>query len=693
MSAATSTHYRTCNLCEAMCGLEIKTKGKEIISIKGDKEDVLSNGHICPKAVALQDIYYDKDRLKHPVKKTAGGWQQISWEEAFNLVISNIKKTQKQYGNNAVGLYFGNPNVHNLGSSLFIPAFIKAVKTINSYSATSVDQLPHHFAAYYMMGNPNLMPVPDINRTDYWLIIGANPLVSNGSLMTAPDVANRLKAIRKRGGKVVVIDPRRTETAKKADAHHFIKPGSDALFLMALIHEVDRLGKIDLGHLKDHVEGVETILAIAKDFSPEKVASSTGIPAAEIRQIALDFAEAPSAVCYPRMGASTQRFGGLCLWLGTVLNLLTSNLDQPGGAMLTSPAFDSVARQKPGAKKHGRWKSRLREAPEFGGELPVSTLAEEILTEGEGQIRLMGTCAGNPILSTPNSGQLEQAFEGLDFMFAIDIYINETTRHADVILPVATGLEVPQYDIGFHNIAIHNTVKYADPLFEKEEGMKYDWEVLAALAEGLSGKPANGGMTALQLLDMALQFGPYKLTLEKLRAAPHGIDLGPLQTVLPDRLFTTDKKIQLAPEVYLKDIPRLKTTLDEKMNGKLLLIGRRQLRTNNSWMHNSYRLVKGKNRCTLLIHPDDAAKKGIENGAEVNVLSNVGKIVIEAEVSEEMMPGVVSIPHGWGHDKEGVEMEVAQAHAGVNINDLTDDTFVDVLTGNAALSGVPVEVN
>ena len=692
------THYRACNLCEAICGLAIEHEDGKILSIRGDEQDPLSRGHICPKAVALQDVYEDPDRLKYPVRRTANGWERIGWEEAFDEVATNLRKVQEKHGPDAVGAYFGNPNVHNLGSMLFSGAFSKALGTKNRFSATSADQLPHHVAALTMFGHGLLLPVPDVSRTHFLLIIGANPLVSNGSMMTAPGFARHMKGIQERGGKVVVVDPRRTETAGKADTHYFIRPGRDALMLLALIHTVLKEELVELRHLKDIVTGLDEVEKIAAGFSPETAAPLVGIKADDIRRLAREFAQAPSAVCYGRMGASTQPFGGLCQWLINVFNILTGNLDREGGAMFTRPAFDQVGFTGSQGKTgiFGRRRTRVSGLPEYSGEFPVAALAEEILTPGEGRIRAMVTVAGNPVLSTPNGNLLDEALAGLEFMVAIDIYINETSRHANIILPTTTGLETEHYDVIFHLLAVHNTAKYSPPLFEKEPEQRHDWQIFQALTERLSGQPANGRQPRA-MLDFALRSGPYKRSLKQLDEEPHGIDLGPLQPCLPGRLFTPDKRIPLAPDIFVQDISRLKAKMGswKKVTSgdfPFGLIGRRQLRSNNSWMHNAYRLVKGKERCTLLIHPDDAERVGVEEGQEVRVVSAAGAIEIKAELSSEMMPGVVSIPHGWGHSREGVMMNVARAHPGASINDLTENSRIDALTGNAAFSGVPVRV-
>ncbi|MFK7933921.1 MAG: molybdopterin oxidoreductase family protein [Saprospiraceae bacterium] len=688
------THFRTCNLCEAMCGIAIEVEDDKIISIKGDKEDQFSRGHICPKALGLKDIYKDPNRLKRPVRRTEEGWEEISWEEAYDEVADNLLRIQKKYGNDAVSAYAGNPNVHNIGSILFLRPLLKTLRTKNVFSATSTDQLPHHLAAWSMLGNANYMPIPDLNRTDYWLILGGNPLVSNGSIMTVPDVGKRLNEIKKRGGKVVVIDPIKTLTAQRASEHHFIKPNTDVYLLLAFVQQIFANDWVNLRHYKDIVPTAQIaeLQELTKDYTPEIAAQYTGISATKIRQLAADFCAAESAVAYGRMGVSVVTYGSLCQWLLFSINILTGNLDRPGGAMFTSPAYDYIGMKKQ-RPQFGRWKSRVRGLPEFGGELPNVTMAEEMMTGGEGQIKALITSAGNPVLSTANGKQLEKAFAELEYIVCLDIYINETTRFANIILPPATGLEIEHYDMVFHNFAIHNTAKYSEPLFDKGEDARYDWEILQELTHRLQTE--NDGSKAKiiplsTIIDHALRSGPYDLSLEKVKANPHGIDLGPLQSQLPSRILTKDAQINLVPDFYKTDLNRLKK--EQPDNDEFLLIGRRDLRTNNSWMHNSPLMVKGRNRCTAYLHPEDAKRLQISDNQVITVSSRVGSINIAAEVTPDIMPGVISIPHGWGHGRKGVKLDVATAHAGVSCNDLTDEFVIDELTGNAGVNGVGVNI-
>lgn len=709
-------HYRTCNLCEAMCGLDFTMNGDEIVRIDGDKDDEFSRGHICPKAVALQDLHNDPNRLKYPVRRTPTGWQRIGWDEAFDEVATKFREIQKKYGNAALGAYHGNPAVHNVGTLLHYPNLLRALRTKNIFSASSVDQLPHMLVAYAMFGHQLFMPIPDIDRTDFFLVMGANPAVSNGSLMSAPDVANRIKEIRARGGKVIVIDPRRTETAKMADTHHFIRPGADVFVLLGLLNVVFAENLVKNGKLSTISDGFDQVRELVKDFTPSAVADITGIAAADISKLAHEFVAAKSAVCYGRMGLSTQEFGTVCQWLINVFNIVTGNFDRPGGAMFAKPAIDPLTQHPAG--HFAAWKTRVRGLPEFAGELPVAGLAEEILTPGKGQIRALLTNAGNPVISTPNGKQLDQALGTLEFMASVDFYINETTRHAHIILPPTGSLEHGNYDIIFHQLAIRNTTKYSPALYAAAPDTRHDWQIFlelearlksGSLADTLKAQLRKGVMMGLGIegmLDIGLRNGPYGagfnpigtgLNFEKVKNAPHGIDLGAMTPALPDRLFTENKRIALAPELFTKDLERVKeklatTTASPKNGDGLLLIGRRHLRSNNSWMHNSERLVKGKERCTLLINPKDAEKRKITEGQKVKLSSRVGTVEAIAEITDEMMPGVVSLPHGWGHDRPGVQLDVAKKHGGVSINDVTDEQFLDTLSGNAVLNGVPVTV-
>jgi len=693
------THYRTCNICEAMCGLEIRYRDTEVLSIKADQEDPFSRGHICPKAVALQDFYSDPDRLTAPIKRTDSGWEEISWEEAIAEIGDNVRRLQDKYGRDVVGVYLGNPNAHNFGNALVLPQFFKALGSKSRFSSASADQLPHHVAANYMFGAGMVIPIPDIDRTDFLLIIGGNPVVSNGSMMTAPGMPGRIKDIRKRDGSVVVVDPRFTETSKLATEHLFIRPEKDALLLLAMIDTLFSESLVDPGHLEPILDGMAQLADAATGFSAETVAASVGIKAEKIRELARNMAGARTAVCYSRMGASTQSFGALCLWLTNALNIITGNFDREGGAMLPLPALDLLARSPKGKpSSYGRHQSRVRQLPFNNSEFPVAVLAEEILTQGEGQVRAMITIAGNPVLSAPGGDQLDTAFEQLDYMVSVDIYLNETTRHANIILPPTHGLEVPHFDVFFNSFAVRNTVKYSPPLFEKTGDQKPDWEILKLLAAALTGTPDHGP-TPEQMLDFGLQSGPYRdqgMSLQMLIDNPHGIDLGPLTPCLDDRIRTADSRIQLAPQVFLDDLPRLQafneSGEESRGNYPFDLIGRRLARSHNTWTQNSYRLVKGRNPVTLQIHSQDAEGLDVNNGDTVTVRSATGHIAIEVEVVDDILPGVVSMPQGWGHNRPHTRMGVARNQPGVSINSLTDPRRVDPVSGNAAFNGTPVAI-
>jgi len=701
---STRTHHRVCHLCEAMCGLVIQTEGDKVTDVRGDKDDPLSRGHVCPKAVALQDIHEDPDRLRKPMKRirTAPGEYQhveIEWSEALDLAADALASTIEKQGIDAIGAYFGNPSVHNYGMLTHQRNLFRHIRTRNRFSATSVDQLPHHLVSLWCFGHMLLHPIPDVDRTHYFLMLGANPLASNGSIWTVPDVRQRLKDLKSRGGKLVVVDPRRTETAELASEHLFIRPGSDAAFLLAMIHVLFRDDLVAPGPLGDFTDGLDEVAAAVSELSPDWAAPLTGIEADDIVRIAHELAEAEAGICYGRMGVSTQAYGALCQWAIQVINVVTGHLDKPGGSLFTRPAMDQVVNTNPGG--FGRFASRGRGLPEFNYELPAATMVDEIRTEGEGQIRLMFTGAGNPVLSTPNGRALDEALEELDFMISVDPALNETTRHADVILPPTSPLEHDHYDIAFHNLAIRNTARYSPAVFDKPEGAMHDWEIFSELGARVAARFNLEPMPTYppdRMVDAALKSGPYgehtdwQLSIDKLKAHPSGIDLGPLEPSCPERLQTPNQRIQLAIPEVLADIERFVKDTDVA-GDHYRLIGRRHVRDNNSWMHNHHRLMKGKPRCQLLMHPDDVAKEGWQSGMVVTIESRVGAIDAELAASDEMMPGVVSLPHGYGHGLAGTRGEVASRHAGVSCNDITDEQFVDQLSGNAAVNGVSVRLS
>ncbi|RSN59128.1 molybdopterin-binding oxidoreductase [Amycolatopsis sp. WAC 04182] len=707
-----TTAHVTCPLCEATCGLEVTIDEKSLVTrAQGDRQDVFSQGYICPKGASIGALHHDPDRLTAPLVKRDGEFVEVTWDEAFAEIDRRLRPIIDEHGKNAVAVYSGNPTVHNAALVLYGRVFFKALGTRNFYTATTVDQMPKHFSSGYLFGDPQTIPVADLDRTEHLLILGANPLVSNGSLMTAPDTRGRLRGIQKRGGKIVVLDPRRTRTAQLADEHHAIRPGTDALFLFALVNVLFAENRVTPG---EHVNGVDEVRALAEPFTPEAVAPATGIDAAEIRRIALELADAERAAVYGRMGTTTQSFGTVASWLVDVVNTLTGNLDREGGVMFPLPALWRPRRSSPFTS--GRWTSRVRGYPEVLGELPVATLADEIETPGEGQVRALVTISGNPALSTPNSARLTEALRQLDFMVSLDVYLNETTRHADVILPGPSPLERPHYDVALYALAVRNVANWTPQTLETD--LPQEWVTLLRLAGIAAGQGpdidvaafdtmvagetarrtgvdlslAEGRTGPARMIDLMLRGGPYGLSLADLEAAPHGIDLGALKPRLPEALATASGKVELAPDAITKDVPRLRAELDKAPDGGLLLIGRRHLSSNNSWMHNLTPLVRGGNRCTVQVHPDDAARLGLTDGGLAALTSRAGKLEAPVEVTADVRPGVVSMPHGWGHDLEGTRTRVAAAHAGVNSNLVADETLLDVPSGNAVLNGIPVEV-
>ena len=702
-------HYGFCNFCDAICGLSIELEGKRILSVRGDEEDPFSRGYLCPKGVAQMDIHDDPDRIRRPLRRRGKDWEEIGWDEALDEAGARAAAVQKKHGHDALALYFGNPISHNYNTLLHLIPFARGLRTKNVYSSGSVDAFSRMLVSQLLYGSPAVLPIPDLERTSYFLILGANPVVSNGSIMTAPDCKRRLRELRARGGRLVVVDPRRTETAALADEHHFIEPAGDALFLMALLHVLVAERRTRLDRLPVTVTGLGLLEAAARDFSPDAVAGRIGIEAETIRRIARDFASAPGAACYGRMGTSVQSFGTLATWLVDVINIVTGNLDQAGGTMFTTPAVDLVGLAKmlgqPGS--FGSYGSRVHGLRELNGELPVAALYDEMATPGPGQVKGLFTLSGNMVLSLPNGGRVDELLRGLDFMVSIDLYLNETTRHAHLILPPASALESDHYPLLEHAMAVRNTAHYAPAVFEKEPGDKHDWEILTELArhigrhsgglQRLTGALHHGIGTRFQparVLDLLLRIGPHALSLDKLRAHPHGIDLGPLEPRLAKILSTRDGRIDLVPQEIRGDIPRLRATLrSPARSGRVFtLIGRRTLRSMNSWLHNSKRLTSGKPRCLLFMHPDDAGRLGLASGQTVKLRGKVGEIVVPLQITDEIKPGVLCLPYGWGHDRPGARMGVAAKTVGASYNDLVDDAGYDPVSGASVLNGVAVTV-
>jgi len=719
----TQTHYRTCHLCETMCGIAVEHDGTNILSIKGDPDHVLSKGNICPKAVGLQDIHTCPDRLRAPVKRVGDDWVEISWDEAFEEAATRLADIQRDHGENAVATYQGRSTAHNIGALLTVHPMRVIVNTQNTFTGSTVDQQPHNFVWYFMLGHQFMATVPNLDRTDYFLLLGSNPSVSNGAMMsTGANTWKKLDAIRERGGKVVLIDPRRTESAQHASEHHFIKPASDALLLIGMINTIFAKGLADPGRLKPHIKNWDKIEPALAQFDISDIARITGISQADIERIATEFATAPSAVCYGRTGLSMQTFGGLCNWLMMVMNLITANFDEPGGMMFPKTAIDTFTGIEGARGSYDTYRSRVSNRPEFGQELPVSIFAEEIMTPGEGKIRGVIAVAGNGALSMPNGKLFEVALDELDFMLAVDPYINETTRHADIIMPPVGPFEKSHYDLFYHTYDTINWAAYNPKLFEPQAPDLTDFEIVGNLLRRLAVKKAKGPWQKAKarilgslsklisvelILDLGLRFGHYGkglnpfgkgLSLKELKANPHGVFLGEPERQLPDALFTDDKKIDAAPEVILADLPRLKSHwLDGNIGYDankfdLKIISRLTKRT-LGWMHHSERLVKGPQTCTLFVHPDDAKARGLGEGDIASITSQVGTINVPVEITDDVMPGVVCMPHAWGHTRANTRQRVANAHAGASLNDITDHNKMDELTGNAIVHGVPVKVS
>jgi len=730
---ATTTHLRTCPLCEAMCGLEVHVDGDRVVAVRPDDDDVWSRGFVCPKGAMLGALHHDPDRVRTPLVRDGSTWRQVGWDEAFARCEELLAGVLARHGKQAITAYIGNPTAHSMHLSRYVGLFIGMAQLPTLYSAGTVDQWPKNVACMLMYGGMWTIPTPDIQRTDYWVIMGGNPQASQGSLLACPDVLGEIDRIRARGGKTVVIDPRRTGTADRADEWIPIRPGTDAALLLALCHVLFADGLLRIGPLASRVNGVDDVRVLAAEFPPERVEVACRVPAATIRRLAHEIAAAPTAAVYGRIGLCNQEFGTLASWLVDVVNILTGNFDRPGGLMFGNPIAWGVTSlpdpQWADGVAFGRFRSRVRGVPEVLGQFPLSCLAEEIATPGDGQIRALVTIAGNPVISAPDAARLDAALPALECMISVDNALNETTRHPHVILPGHSALEQAHFDDLISMWAVRSTGNFSPAVFPASDRPQ-EWEILATLAGLCAGMPLaaidtaaidDGFFSALcmakgidastvmdrydhrgpeRLLDLQIRTGPFGdgygarpggLTLQSFRDQPHGIDMGPLVPRVEEVLATPSGKIELAPPYITADVPRLAARLDRVDDG-LLLVSRRHLRSNNSWLHNVEALVRGRDRCTLLMHPDDAARVGLADGERARVTSEAGDLEVAVHVSDEMMPGVVSLPHGWGHDKPGTRLEVARAHAGVNNNVLAPGELTDPVSNNAVVNGIPVSV-
>jgi len=740
----TETFTRSCPICEASCGLrvEVDREARKILSVRGDEDDPRSRGYVCPKATAVKGLYEDPDRLTKPIQKTPTGWEEISFEQAYALVGERLGAVREAHGNHALATYIGNPIGHCASGLLAVPMYLEAMQSERLFSAATMDQQPKNLTSSLMFGDMWAIGIPDIQRTEYMLSLGGNQLVSQGSLMSAPNAKQEIADLQARGGRLVVLDPRRTETAEAADEHHFIVPGSDSFFLFALVNVFFAEGLTHLRHLAPFTDDVERVRELAEPFTPEIVADVTGVPAETTRRIAREFTAVDKAVCYGRIGTCTQEFGTLASWLVDVVNVLTGNLDREGGSMFPRPATgQSEHHMWDGVEfELGRWKSRVRGLPEYAGQLPVATFAEELeeASAGDERARALVTVCGNPVLSSPNGARLAAAFEELDFMVSIDIYLNETTRHADLIIPTTVAMEESNYDFLFAGTSVRNFARYTPRIFEPPEGLPSLGDAIlevAARANGTEGKVLDTmlfeGMLATlvgkpgtscenvsvedaraklptepgieRLLDIMLRTGPFGdafggdpdgLTIEKVAATPHAVDLGPLEPRLPGMIRKHHGRLKLVHDLLVKDVDRLHQGLEaRRRSDRLVLIGRRQLRNMNSWLHNLENLAKGKPRCTLLVNPEDASRLGLRDGAEAKITSRAGNVKAPVEVSDEMMPGVVSLPHGYGHRESDTRLHVANAkQPGSNANQLLDEFTLDEPSGTSVANGILVEV-
>lgn len=737
---------RSCPTCEACCGLLVEVDRNDdnrIVSIKGDPDDHRSRGYICAKSQAFRYVYEDPERLRRPVKRTADGWEEISWAEAFDTVAERLNTIRAEHGKDAIACFIGEGTAHDYGAQLYLQPLMKTLASERFFSSGTVDQHPQQMVCWALFGQQWFFPVPDLDHTELFICMGGNPVVSQGSIMACPDVKKRLRELQARGGCVVVIDPRRTETAELADRHIFIRPGTDAFFLLAFVNVLFTEDRIRPGRLAERLDGIEALRAVAADYTPEHTARITGIAPEVLRELVALYCSTDSAALYGRVGLCTQEFGTLAHWLICAISLLTGRLDARGGMMFPQPATGAAG---PGTERdptppYGRWHSRVRGFPETCGELPASLMAEEIMAPGKDRVRAVITMCANPVLSVPNGKRIREALQTVDFMVSLDIYINETTSQADIILPSTVAMERNHYDLSYQGTTVRNFANYSPPVLPPDEGLKELWEILLEITARLAGldaatmdehimqgtarrlasaaraagrdidaatileRGAHWGPGPERILDAMLRNGPYGdgfddtaegLSLQKLIDAEACVDLGPLQPQLPQALCTPGGRIDLMHRIFADDLPRLWSAFESAGQpgpNDMLLIGRRHLRDMNTWLHNLVPYVRGKDRCTLLVHPDDATRIGLHDGGMARLASRVGSAEVPVEISDEVMPGVVSLPHGFGHRYREVRLSVASSILpGVSCNDLIDDEVLDVASGTSVVNGARVQV-
>ena len=692
-----------CNLCESLCGLRLEVEGAKVVGLRGDPDDPFSRDHICPKAIGLRELLDDPDRLRAPLLRDGNGiLKPASWDQALESVSSRLRDIRRRYGPDSIALYVGNPVVHSHRSSLGAQLLTTALATHNRFDPNSQDSNPRLFACMQMYGDALALPVPDIDRTDYLLLLGANPAVSNGSMWALGDPRGRFKALVARGGRVVLIDPRRTESAAWSTSHHPIRPGGDAALCLAMLHVFFKENLVDLDKLRGSGSGVDDLIKLVSPFPPERVAPAIGMDSNTITTLARDFASSKAACAYARVGVCQGRFGPLASWLVELLNVVTGNFDRPGGAMFPTPAADIAPLGRLLIGNHwARFRSRVRGLPEFLGAIPSAAMLEEMETKGKGQVRALVCFAGNPVLSTPGGARLSAALEKLELVVSVDYYLNETSRHAHAVLPPRHVFETGNFDLLLQRFTVENGARYCPPILKTDDDTRDDWEIACELAIRTrlpKFEPLRKLLRALarnlpeRALDLLLRLGPRKLTLKKLAEAPRGMHYGALVPRRAECVRTNDGRVQLVPEIFAADLPRLAQWLDEASSGALVLIGRRNLRSNNSWMHNLPALAKGPDRARLLMNPQDAARLSLLAGARVRVRSAAGAVETLLSLSDEVMPGVVSLPHGFGHQEAAATLRVAGALAGPNVNALTSQEEIEPILGTSILNGLHVVV-
>lgn len=714
-----------CRICEPLCGMVATVEDGRLTTLRPDREHPLSSGFACPKGIAFTEVVNDPDRVTKPLRRGPDGFEEVGWDEALTDIATRLSAVLREHGSGAVGWYMGNPAAFSYSHLVGVIAFIKGIGRHSHYfTASSQDTSSRLLASQFLYGSPLSVPIPDLNRTDLLVMMGANPLVSHGSFLTAPRIKDRLRDITGRGGRVVVIDPRRTETAAEYDWLGIV-PDTDAYLLLSLLQVLFAENIADRPSIESQAHGLDWLRAQAARFTPEVTAATTGIRPDDVRALARTLAETPRAAVYGRFGTCVGRNGTLTTYLIDAVNLVAGNLDTAGGSVFNPLRIPGQrwAMLLMGAMLRRAYRRKRTRIGGFGsviGAEPAALMAKEIAVPGPRQIRALFVSAGNPVLSVPNGDELEAATEKLDLMVGLDFYLTETAAHCDYLLPVTTMYERDDFALTFQQFQATPFRQATEAVVAPPGEARSEWAIIDDLMHRMSARTpvfAVLGLIRRLLRSIGRQLDPRPiadliiriseggdrfglrrtgLTFRRLTGDhPHGVVLGPhIRTrVLREVLAYADRRVHLRHDEIATEIATLSEHEDSDRY-PLRLIGMREPRSENSWMHNSPLLRRGNNReHRALMHSDDAAELGIADRDVVQVTSMTGQIELPVELTADIVRGAVAIPHGYGHKGTG-RWQVANRAGGANVNLLmsSEPEHIEALAGMSQLTGVPISV-